>query len=103
MSMETLQLKKLSQAIINTKNKVKFCRIMCCEGLEEDEIDGLSLILADVVDELEQEANTVEMLKPADYAMKRKGHGLRAVMLPGAAKISSISMPNNGNEVNIPA
>ena len=103
MSMDTLELKKLSQAITNTKNKVKFCRIMCVEGLDEDEVDGLSLILADVVDEMEQAANTVDLLKPSEFQMKRKGTLLKAVR--SMEKPNYVMNPENGNgkPVLIPA
>ena len=77
--MEKLELKKLSQAIINTKNKVKFCASLAVTALDEDEIDGLSRILEECIDELEQAAHTIELLPVADYTMKKKGHYLRAV------------------------
>lgn len=74
--MEKLDLKKLSQAILNTKNKVQFCASVCAGELGEDEIDGLSHILEECCEEMEQAANTVDLLRPADYAMQRKGRSL---------------------------
>ena len=82
--METLQIKKLSQAIVHTSNKIKFCATLACTELGEDEIDGLSRILEECVDELEQAANTVELLPEAHYTVKRKHGGrlLHAVPKP---------------------
>ena len=77
--MEKLEIRKLSQAIKDTANKVKFCASLACTELDEDEIDGLSRILEDCVDKLEQAANTVELLPEADYAMKKRGRMLHAV------------------------
>ena len=86
--METLQLSKLSQAIKNTTNKLRFCGTLAVTALDEDEIDGLSRIIDDCVEELEQAANTIDMLKPADYAMKQRGRLLKAVPM---------TIPTNGN------
>lgn len=80
--MENLEIRKLSQAIKNTTNKVKFCATLACTELDEDEIDGLSRILEDCVEELEQAANTVELLPNAPYAMKKRGRLLHAVPNP---------------------
>lgn len=77
--MEKLEIRKLSQAIKNISNKVKFCATLAVTELEEDEIDGLSRILEDCVDELEQAAHTVELLPESDYAMKQRGKRLHAV------------------------
>ena len=57
--MEKLELKKLSQSITNTTNKIKFCATLAVVELGEDEIDGLSRILQECVDDLEQVANTI--------------------------------------------
>ena len=62
MAMEKLELKKLSQAIINVSNKIKFCATLAVTELGEDEIDGLSRILEGCTDELEQAAVVIELL-----------------------------------------
>ena len=80
--MENLGLKKLSQAIRNTTNKIKFCSTLAVAELGEDEIDGLSRILEECVEELEQAANTVELLPDGEYKMKKKGRILHAVPDP---------------------
>ena len=77
--MEKLDLKKLSQSITNTTNKVMFCAAVCAGELGEDEIDGLSRILEDCADELEQAAHTVELLPESDYTITRRGRVLKAV------------------------
>ena len=97
--MEKLYLNKLSQAILNTKNKVQFCAAVCAGELGEDEIDGLSRILEECCEEMEQAANTIDLLRPTDYAMQRKGGRLRAVPFPfvNVSKINSVILPENGN------
>ena len=77
--MEKLELKKLSQSITNTTNKIKFCATLAVVELGEDEIDGLSRILQECVDDLEQAANTIELLPESSYAMQRRGKVLKAV------------------------
>jgi hypothetical protein len=99
--MEKLEWKKLSQAIKNTTNKIKFCASLAVTELDEDQIDGLSRILEDCADELEQAANTVELLQPSDFSMKRnKGKLLRAVpFVPFVQPAGN----GNGNEKGLSA
>ena len=98
--MENLDLKKLSQAIKHTANKIKFCATLAVVELNEDEVDGLSRILEECVDEMEQAANTVELLNPAEYRMKRKQGGkLHAVSYLRSAKINSVTIPDNAKEL----
>ena len=80
--MENFDIRKLSQTVRNTTNKVKFCASLAVTALDEDEIDGLSRILEGCAEELEQAANTIELLPVADYAMKKHGRYLQAVPTP---------------------
>ena len=91
--MEKLDLNKLSQAILNTKNKVQFCASVCAGELGEDEIDGLSHILEECCEEMEQAANTIELLRPADYAMQHKGRTLNF----GGGLVSVSAVPSKDN------
>lgn len=98
--METLEVKKLSQAIKNTTNKIRFCATLAVVELGEDEIDGLSRILEECVDDLEQAANTVELLTPSNYVMTRKNSKLHAVPYPlRSEKINSVRIPENEREL----
>lgn len=82
--MKNLNMKKLSQAILKTRNKLMLCATIDGAELNEDEVSGLTAIIEDCCDELEQAANTIALLPEGDYA-KRKGAGrglLHAVPKP---------------------
>ena len=91
--MEKLQIRKLSQAIQNTTNKIKFCATLAVTELDEDEIDGLSRILEGCVEELEQATDVIDLLKPSDFAMQKNAGKLYAVPTINAVKLPQEQRP----------